>query len=115
MPAVSISIARFIDEHQPGFVDCELIDAFGKKHMFVEKVPVVSSVPLCSTSIYPQPGLVACEVKARWVDDSGKFLARVDANSPWSVESTEGITVFVVLDSQVLPYDPYASASSPDA
>ena len=30
MHAVAISIERFLDEHQLGFVECALLDAFGK-------------------------------------------------------------------------------------
>jgi hypothetical protein len=55
MPAVTVQISRFVDEHQPGFVECILMDALGESHLFVEKVPVVSTDDLWSTSSYPQP------------------------------------------------------------
>jgi hypothetical protein len=51
-----VQIESFVDDHQPGFVQCLLVDAHGHKHQFVEKVPVVSSNNLFADSNYPQPG-----------------------------------------------------------
>jgi hypothetical protein len=108
MQAISVSITKFVDEHQPGFVECVLIDALGRKHHIIEKVPVVSNADLWSNSEYPQPGFVACNVEAVWKDVDGRSLARVNTAQPWSVESTEGATIFVVLASQVQPHEPHA-------
>ena len=36
-----VQIVRYIDEHFPGLVECELADASGRLHIFVEKGPVV--------------------------------------------------------------------------
>jgi hypothetical protein len=38
----SLDIIRFVDEHQPGFVEAELADANGASHTLVDKVPVFS-------------------------------------------------------------------------
>jgi hypothetical protein len=108
MPAVSVSIARFIDDHQPGFVECILTDAFGKEHLIVEKVPVVSEEDLWSSSAYPRPGVVACELEEAWKATDGRSLVRVNTGRPWAIESTDGATIFVVLASQVLAYVPHA-------
>jgi hypothetical protein len=43
MTAVKVEIVRFVDEHQPGFVEVALVDAAGRLHTFVEKVPVAES------------------------------------------------------------------------
>ena len=102
MPSVSFEIARFVDDHQPGFVECILVDADGLQHTFVEKIPVISPNNLGPTSIYPCAGVVQCEVEEEWTDGAGRCLARVNTDIPWHVESTEGITRFVVLASQVL-------------
>ena len=108
MPVVAVSITKFVDEHQPGFVECILTDAFGREHHIVEKAPVVSNADLWSNSEYPQPGFVVCNVEAEWKDEDGRSLARVNTEQPWSVESTEGTTLFVVLASQVLLNEPHA-------
>lgn len=102
MPAVTVQISRFVDEHQPGFVECILTDALGESHLFVEKVPIVSTDGLWSTSSYPQPGAIACEVEEQWQDAAGRALARVNTERPWGVESTAGTTCFTVLLAQLV-------------
>jgi len=102
MPIVAVSIIRFVDEHQPGFVECELTDAFGQTHSFVEKVPIVTVENLWSDSTYPRTGDIACEVEQEWQDDAGRSLVKVNTERPWGVESTTGGTTFVVLSSQIV-------------
>lgn len=96
MKFISVAIVRFVDEEpQPGIVECELVDADGKLHRFVEKTAVVSSDHLFRDNDYPRAGALACEVEATWVDQSGSALARISTR-PWSVESVDGLTTFVV-------------------
>ena len=42
MPSISVQIVRFVDGHQPGLVECELIDAEGRRHIIVDKYLLVS-------------------------------------------------------------------------
>jgi len=58
MPNLAVEIVRFVDDHQPGWVECEFIDAEGRRHTIIEKVPIVSPDKLDSTSEYPQSGFV---------------------------------------------------------
>jgi hypothetical protein len=102
MPALTVEIVRFVDEHQPGFVECVLRDAANKEHVFVEKVPIVTTENLWSTSSYPRPGAIECVVQERVEDKNGRVLVRASTEMPWSVESTGGETSFVVLASQVV-------------
>jgi hypothetical protein len=102
MPALAVEISRFVDESNPGFVECLLVDALGHSHLFVEKVPVVTREDLWSTSTYPRPGVIACEIEAEWKDGAGQSFARVSTELPWHVESTVGQTQFVVLASQLV-------------
>ena len=60
MKALKIKIRKFIDDHQPGFVECTFIDAWNKEHIIHEKVPVVSTENLNEDSIYPSEGAIAC-------------------------------------------------------
>lgn len=101
VPVVSIRIVGFVDSHQPGFVACELLDAQNRTHTFVDKVPVFTDAPLDGSSVYPQPGVVNCEVLSRWRDEAGRQLARITTARPYDVDSTEGISEFVVLAEQV--------------
>ncbi|WP_431256721.1 hypothetical protein ACQ86G_18705 [Roseateles chitinivorans] len=99
--SVAIQISRFVDEDFPGFIECVLVDAFGKSHVFIEKASVVTTENLVSTSSYPCPGAIDCEVVGEWTDDKGHELSRVSIERPWSVESTEGLTEFVVSTSKL--------------
>lgn len=102
MPALAVQIVRFVDDHQPGFVECSLQDARSTEHLFVEKVPVVSTEDLRSTSTYPRSGSIECVVQEQWQDESGRSLVRATTEHPWHIESSAGETTFVVLASQVL-------------
>ena len=101
MSSIEVSIVRFVGEHQPGFVEAEFADADGTSHTLVDKVPVLSLKGLSSDSVYPQPGLARCEVLARSQNSQGRKLARVTIGKPDSLESTRGLSEFVVLESQL--------------
>jgi hypothetical protein len=98
---LTVQIVRFVDDHQPGWVECEFVDAGGRKHAFVDKVPGFSRDSLDETSAYPQPGGVACEVLAQWPDSLGRQLVRITTARPFHIESTEGQSEFVVLAAQL--------------
>lgn len=101
MPAIPVLITRFVDDHQPGFVECFFVDALGETHTFVEKVPVVSTESLCATSPYPCDGVIECEIEEEWSDKMGRAVARVSTARPWGMESTTGLTRFIVVSSQL--------------
>jgi hypothetical protein len=102
MPAVAVRITRFVDDHQPGFVECQLVDAAGVLHIFVEKAPIVTIQQLRSISCYPCPGVIDCRVLAQWEDANGVGLSRIDTSKPWGVESNAGVSEFVVASSQIM-------------
>ena len=101
MPTIQVSIIRFVDEHQPGFVEAEFADANGNLHTVADKVPVFSLGDLRSDSGYPQPGVARCQVLARAQDSQGRKLARVTIAKPDGLESMRGLSEFVVLESQI--------------
>jgi hypothetical protein len=105
MTAVAITIVRFADESQPGWVECELSDAAGRCHTFLEKIPVVSREELWRESGYPRDGVIACEVVSTWVDAAGRSLAKIDTSHPWSIESKDGATEFVVCSESLRTLD----------
>jgi hypothetical protein len=98
---VGVEIVRFVDKHQPGFVECELVDAEGRKHKFMDKVPIFTAQDLDSSSAYPQSGSVRCEVLAEWRDPAGRALSQISTIRPDDVESSEGLSEFIVLSQQV--------------
>jgi hypothetical protein len=99
MPALAIEISRLIDDYFPGFVECTLVDAHGVRHLFHEKSPIVSNENLQATSQYPQPGVIRCEILDKWEDTEGRSLVQVTTERPDGVESTSGLSCFVVLPS----------------
>jgi hypothetical protein len=76
-------------------------DASGQEHLFIEKIPVVTTEDLWSSSAYPKAGWIACEVVAEWVDVNGRALSRITTASPWDIESTLGTTEFIVPSSHL--------------
>jgi hypothetical protein len=108
MPAVSVQITRYVDDHFPGFVECVLVDALGVTHTFVEKVPVVSAESLSVASTYPRNGEIECEVCREWQDPTGHALSIVRIESPWGVESTSGKTEITLSSSQLRHTGPCA-------
>ena len=100
-PKIEVEITRFVDASQPGFVECKLVDALGREHLFVEKVPVVTLEYLDASSRYPKQGVVACRiVEKKRVDNRDVF--RVNTEEPWGVESTAGEVEFDVFPEQLL-------------
>ena len=55
-----------VDSHQPGWVECEFVDAEGRRHLIIEKVPVVTAEDLDADSEYPKSGTVRCEIVKRY-------------------------------------------------
>ncbi|NHZ80849.1 hypothetical protein F2P44_16430 [Massilia sp. CCM 8695] len=98
---VLVRIDRFVDDHQPGWVECSLLDADGSRHVVVEKGPVVCADPLWADSHYPQPGTILCTLETEWIDERGRRLAQIDTGLPWCVTSTTGQSRFAVLAEQI--------------
>jgi hypothetical protein len=72
------------------------VDATGRPHSIVEKIPVVTREDLDADSKYPRPGTVRCEILKRYQDDKGQDLVCVTTNRPFSVQTTEGLSEFTV-------------------
>lgn len=103
MHAVKMMITRYVsDEPQPGIVECEMIDARGRRWIFVEKTAVVSADYLDSKSIYPRPADIAVEIVERIEDSQLGKLVRIDTDRPWGIQSVEGETRFEVLPASVV-------------
>jgi hypothetical protein len=97
MPAISVQITRYIDDHFPGFVECVIVDAHGTTHTFIEKAPCLSVTSLSAKSTYPCSGELMVEICREWQDETGFLLAVVNTGK----ESSDGATEFTVLSSQL--------------
>ena len=53
-----VKIVRFVLDHQPPIVGCEVVDADGKRHTFIDKVRIFIAQTLDAASEYPQAGVV---------------------------------------------------------
>jgi hypothetical protein len=97
-----VQIVSFVsDEPQPGIVACELVDAEGKGHTFIDKVPGFSIETLDSHSTYPRAGAIRCRALDKYLDTNGRDVVRITTDLPDHIESTEGLSDFVVLPSQL--------------
>ena len=102
MPWIETSIVRFVEEHQPGIVECEFKDADGQVHRIVGKCWMFTEQTLWSDSVYPVPGSVHCRVVEVRQGEPDRSLALISIAEPDCMEATEGQTEFLVLESQVL-------------
>ena len=100
MPLLRVQIVRFTNATFPGWVASALHDAFGRTWEFVDKVAVFTTASLDEFSVYPQPGVIACEVVQQHTDEHGRQLWTIDTERPWGVAATSGETRFEVCADQ---------------
>jgi hypothetical protein len=78
-----------------------MIDANAHAHVFVEKIPVVTTAYLDFASHLPQAGFIACVVVGGTGRHDGRPHVLIDTQTPWGIESTTGRTQFEVLSEQL--------------
>ena len=105
MLGIKVTIERFEDDSQPGWVECRFVDAAGRTHIFVEKVPVVSDENLDATSAYPRPGVLGCQPVGSRAGAEGQEIIIVETVQPWGIESKAGETRFEVVREQIIEFD----------
>lgn len=98
---LSVRIVRFVADGQPPIVACELVDADGSRHTFIDKVWIFSEETLDEQSQYPQSGVIRFVVLEGWCEAAGRELVRVSTADPDDIESTKGLSEFVVLRTQL--------------
>ena len=102
MDAIKVVISGFYDASQPGWVECFVEDAWGRKWQFIEKIPVLTSIPLSEDSVYPCAGAIACTIVRRWDDMEERDVLTVDTKSPWGICAIDGTTQFDVRPEQLV-------------
>jgi hypothetical protein len=98
---LSVQIDRYVEAYQPGIIECSFIDAYGVKHLIIEKMPYVTDEDLWWNSVYPRPGSIECQIVKEFTDQNGDRLVRVDTELLRQIQSTTGTTQFVVHRGQV--------------
>jgi hypothetical protein len=78
-----------------------MIDANEHAHLFVEKIPMVTTAYLDFASHLPRAGFIPCVVVGRKVRDDERPHVLIDTQTPWGVQSTTGRTQFEVLSEQL--------------
>jgi hypothetical protein len=96
-----VQIVRLVEDYQPPIVESQFEDAEGTRHAVVDKAPVLGGDYTNAPSRYPQVGFARCEVLARWRDSDGRDLVRITIDRPDGLESTRGLSEFVVLSTSV--------------
>ena len=91
-----------MNDSQPGWVKCELVDIWGQAHTFVDKMPVFSTADLDARSAYPQSGAIRCKVAREWRDAQGREVSTVDTEALDNVAAISGETRFDVSPEQLL-------------
>jgi hypothetical protein len=101
---IEVSIVRWVDdEPQPGIVEFEFSDRFGRQWRFHEKQAYVLDSSQGADSVYPQPGTLRCKLLSQGEDRDGRAIAEIDTSQPLGVESLDGTSRFQVFFSQFLP------------
>ncbi|WP_422928839.1 hypothetical protein [Singulisphaera sp. PoT] len=94
MVGIRVSILRYVaDEPQPGLVQCEFVDAHGRRLTFTEKTAIVSDEYLDSRSQYPRPGAIICKVIGRRRDSSEREVVEVSTEYFPDGDDSPGNTV----------------------
>jgi hypothetical protein len=105
MIGIRVAITRYVSDDQPGFVECEFLDAHGHRWVFVEKIPIVTCETLDDRTRYPRPGVIACTVVGRRPDAARGQIILVSTQHPDYVESVDGVDQFEVLPTALIQWE----------
>ncbi len=100
MNTIAVTISRFIMHHQPNIVEATFVDAWGQSWTFHDKDAIFTIDDLDENSVYPQPGIIACEILG-YRDHDGRRIITITTARPWRVESTTGDLQFDVFPEQL--------------
>ena len=79
LASLPVSIVRYTDDHQPGWVECQFTDIHGRTYTSGEiKQVYVTSIYVDENTRYPVPGAVDCSVIS---SDGG--VSRITTSEAW--------------------------------
>lgn len=93
MAKVKLDILRIINNSQPIFVECKLVDYNEISYYFIEKLPVVANYD----SLPPCVGAARCKIL-----ETKKNTFVIDTHLPDDIESKNGKCIFEVYKNQVI-------------
>jgi hypothetical protein len=97
---VRIAIIRWVDDAQPGWVECVLNDVHGHAWHFIEKAPIVSAEDIFGQGDLPRTGVIACEIVGTR-RNAGSEIVTITTEVPWSITSTDDVSRFDVFRDQL--------------
>ncbi|HRE62089.1 MAG TPA: hypothetical protein PL096_13370 [Micropepsaceae bacterium] len=106
MHLLRVSLTSWVDDDQPGFVSGTFVDAEGRSHHIVDKVPIFTRENLTADGPWPQPGHVCCAVRKFWSDSQGRELAEIDTDR-YGIVSDAGETRFNVSATELEEVEDY--------
>jgi len=102
MPEIEVEIIRYVDDAQPGWVECHFTDAARHEHVVIDKVPLFTALALDAASQYPVRGTMGCREVGRRHDADGREIVTIDTEEPDHIASTSGQTRFDVVAVQLV-------------
>jgi hypothetical protein len=101
MTHLLVSNVELVEDGAPPIVRCEVLDALGRRHEFVEKLAIISVVE----SLPAPDASILCSVVDVTRDAAGRRVVTVDTGCPWGCETVEGATTLVVFEDQLRASD----------
>ena len=95
MTNVEVEITKVIDNSFPIFIECELIDCYGNKHIFHDKLPIFSKE--LEVREFPCIGEMRCTIIE---ENQDKVL--ISTLIPDDIESLDGENRFMVCKNQII-------------
>jgi len=100
---MKIKILKITDySFYPGYVECLITDAWGNRHIFNEKIPIVTCEEIDEESELPQDGFIRCEMLKQWTDDNGNEIITVSTENPDNVETIDEVNIFDLQPCQLI-------------
>ncbi len=90
MVCVEVVVTKIIDLSHPLWVECKLEDAYGKEHIFQDKMPIFLKKDVTEADL-PVYGELRCVIIGR-----DEKAIRIDTVKPDGVQSKLGQTIFDV-------------------
>jgi hypothetical protein len=104
IPAVKVSITRWVENYPPGIIECSLTDTQGQNWLFILKQYDATAEDLDENSYYPQPGVIACTIIETKTDAAGREIVLIDTDQPRGIESRTEHTRFMVYRDQLVEF-----------
>lgn len=90
------------DEPQPGLVEVSLVDAYGKRWIFVDKTASFTADVVTQNSSFPRDTRIGCEELGSEVEPDGREIVTITTARPWSIETVDEVSEFAIERSRMI-------------